>query len=560
MMKKSYQWILTGAVGLCLALMVMPGAARAADAHNNVVEFGEEKADCRKGYGVRPGLKCADCGDILREPEWYAVSHSLVSKTTPATCTNEGKRVYYCSVCGAEDRTEVLEKQPHTYQHFDEKPSTNCKPGEPEKQECIYCGDVVVLGEVPAPARPHNITVVVEETEERTRGEWCGDCYEWVVVSMLKERHVCEDHAVPIPDETATCTTNGHVGGFHCSICDKVLEGSVVIPAKGHTEQVTLSSRAPTCTAEGRTAEIRCSVCGDVIQRSETIRATGHTVVTDSAVAPTETTDGLTEGSHCSVCGTVLVAQQVIPATGGNTGDNPGGNTGGSTGGTESPVGPGDDEDLGDEDLEDPDTPLAEKPFLFEDVTKGKWYYDAIYYVYQRGLMSGNNKSGTLFSPNENTNRAMIVTILDMLTAEDELADLMVPLAGEPKSFPDVEAGKWYTAHVQWAAAAGIVGGYKEGTFGPLDDVTREQLVVILYQYAGKLGADRSGRADLSGYEDNARVSGYAREAMEWAVEIGLLTGRKDGGVVRLEPKGTATRAEVAVVMMNFCNLVVDAE
>lgn len=553
-MKKTYRCFLTCVAGLCLALLVMPGAAAACD-HPDSARVGSARIepDC-VNPGVNEGWTCMECGYNYGGGPISALGHSWVYETENPTCTSDGRRIRYCNRdgCGLVEVLEVLPKLGHHYQHCDEIPSTNCQPGVPERQVCDRdrCGDVVILGDAPAPARPHNITVVVEETEERTRGEWCGDCNKWILMSVDKapDRHNCADYAEPIPTVEPTCTTNGHRGGVQCSVCDKVLENSSVIPARGHTEQVTLSGRAPTCTGEGRTEEIRCSECGYVIQRSETIRPTGHRPVIDERVEPTETATGLTEGSHCGVCGTVLVAQQVIPAKGG------------STGGTESPASSGDDETLGDEDLGDEDIPLAEKPFLFEDVAKGKWYYDAIYYVYQRGLMNGNNKSGTLFSPNENTNRAMIVTILDMLTAENDLADLMVPLAGEPKSFPDVEAGKWYTEHVLWATAAGIVGGYKEGTFGPLDDVTREQLVVILYQYAGKLGADRTGRADLSGYEDATRVSGYAREAMEWAVDLGLLTGRKDGGVVRLEPKGTATRAEVAVVMMNFCKLVVDAE
>lgn len=561
-MKKTYRWLLTCAAGLCLALLVMPGA-KAACSHSDIMVYGGWPATCTEP-GREDIRECQQCGSKWGGGVIPALGHSWQNAAAvPAKCETPGTAAgRICTLCGAEEGFGEIAPLGHTYVDYQPaRPSTDCRPGTAATQICSRCGNVIG-GEATPPATDHDPSKIkVEpESDEWTRSEWCTVCETYLLVPIKKDGHVCTDYEVST-DVAATCTTNGYVGGTECSVCHKELKKGAVIPATGHSGQVTVSGRAPTCTREGRTEEIRCSVCGEVIQRSTTIPASGHTPVIDERVEPTETATGLTEGSHCGVCGTVLVAQQVIPARGGNTGGNTGDNPGGNTGGTETPVGPGDNGEPGDEeDLEDPDTPLADKPFLFEDVVKGKWYYDAIYYVYQRGLMSGNNKSGTLFSPNENTNRAMIVTILDLLTAENDLDDLMVPLAGEPKSFPDVLAGKWYTEHVLWATAAGIVGGYKEGTFGPLDDVTREQLVVILYQYAGKLGADRSGRADLSGYEDSVRVSGYAREAMEWAVEIGLLTGRKDGGVVRLEPKGTATRAEVAVVMMNFCKLVVDAE
>lgn len=563
-MKKTYRWLLTCAAGLCLVLLVMPGTAKAACNHEgaSIVEGGWPATCESNGRGNR--YHCAKCDAYFGGEVIPALGHDWKNfPEVPAMCvtpgTTAGRRCMR-SECGVEEGLQEIPALGHDYSiHIEAEPSTNCLPGTSEFDRCSRCGGDTGKEDTP-PAMDHDL-VDIPETETMTSGKRCTMCNNYFPKPVLKEEHDCKDFAEPIPDVEPTCTTNGHRGGVQCSVCDGVLENASVIPAKGHTETVTVSYRAATCTREGRTEEIRCSVCGVVLQWSESIPATGHTVVNIPRLEPTETEPGHTAGSYCSDCGTVFTESVEIPATGGNTGGTTGDNPGGNTGGTETPVGPGDNGEPGDEeDLEDPDTPLADKPFLFEDVAKGKWYYDAIYYVYQRGLMNGNNKSGTLFSPNENTNRAMIVTILDLLTAENDLADLMVPLAGEPKSFPDVLAGKWYTEHVLWATAAGIVGGYKEGTFGPLDDVTREQLVVILYQYAGKLGADQSGRADLSGYEDADKVSRYAREAMEWAVDLGLLTGRKDGGVVRLDPKGTATRAEVAVVMMNFCKLVVDAE
>ena len=131
-----------------------------------------------------------------------------------------------------------------------------------------------------------------------------------------------------------------------------------------------------------------------------------------------------------------------------------------------------------------------------------------------------------------------------------------VPVAEEPQepvshSFPDVAAGAWYAGAVAWASASGIVTGYGSGLFGPNDPITREQLAVMLCRFAQSQGEDtaQSGMA-LQEFADAGDVSAFAREAMGWAVSAGLLTG-KDGG--RLDPQGSATRAEAAAILMRYC-------
>ena len=175
----------------------------------------------------------------------------------------------------------------------------------------------------------------------------------------------------------------------------------------------------------------------------------------------------------------------------------------------------------------------------FTDVNEDSWFYNAVSFVLQEGMMNGT--ADDTFSPNLNTTRGMIVTILYRL--ENEPA-----VSGNP--FGDVETGKYYANAVVWAAANDIVNGYGEGIFGPEDNITREQLAAILYRYATSKGYDVSATGDLSAFADGATASDWATTALSWAVSNGIMNGKGDGV---LDPTGNATRAEAAQMLMNFC-------
>ena len=182
---------------------------------------------------------------------------------------------------------------------------------------------------------------------------------------------------------------------------------------------------------------------------------------------------------------------------------------------------------------------FAETPLPFTDVMEGDWFYDAVVYAYETGLMDGVEDN--LFAPNSQTTRAQLVTILYRLAGEPE--------PGGDSGFSDVAAGIWYTDAVAWAAQNGIVNGVSDTEFAPGDDITREQLAAILYRYAAYQGYDVSQRADLSGFGDAESISGYAQEALSWAHAQGLVLGFEDGS---LRPQGTASRAQIAAVLMRF--------
>ena len=174
----------------------------------------------------------------------------------------------------------------------------------------------------------------------------------------------------------------------------------------------------------------------------------------------------------------------------------------------------------------------------FTDVSTSDWFYDAVAYVYENGLMGGT--SANQFSPNVTTTRSMIVTILHRLEGEP---------AASTSTFTDVAAGQWYTDAVAWASANRIVEGYGNGRFGPNDTITREQMATILYRYAQSKGYDVGGTGDLGGYSDASQVSDWARTAMGWANAQGLITGNT---ATTLNPTGSATRAEAATILMRF--------
>lgn len=175
----------------------------------------------------------------------------------------------------------------------------------------------------------------------------------------------------------------------------------------------------------------------------------------------------------------------------------------------------------------------------FADVPASAWYYDAVEYVYENGLMSG--VSGGRFAPDDTLTRAMLVQTLYAMEGRPAAAS-----AG----FADVASGDWYASAVNWAAANGVVSGVSETGFGPNNALTREQLALILYRFAQYKGYDVTGTSDLAAYADGSSVSGWAAEAMGWAVDAGLISGV---GGNQIAPTGTASRAQVAQILMNFC-------
>lgn len=187
--------------------------------------------------------------------------------------------------------------------------------------------------------------------------------------------------------------------------------------------------------------------------------------------------------------------------------------------------------------------------FPFTDVVAGTWYYGAAAYAYNNGLFAG--MTPTTFAPNATMTRAMLVSVLWRLAGE--------PAPKTPNTFVDVPDGAWYTDAVTWAAENGVVSGIGGSRFDPSGFVTREQTAEILYNYAHSKGYDVSARADLTAFPDAASVSGWAEEALSWANAAGLINGTVRDGQTILDPQGSASRAQVAMILMNYVEHVVNA-
>ena len=180
----------------------------------------------------------------------------------------------------------------------------------------------------------------------------------------------------------------------------------------------------------------------------------------------------------------------------------------------------------------------------FQDVAEDDWFFEAVEYVSGKGIMSGVGDGR--FAPHTVLSRAMLAQILYALEGKPEVDD--------EKRFDDVEAGDWYAGAVAWAAENGLVSGVGDDQFAPHDALTREQMALILYRYAQYKSRDVQVDGEpLEAFLDGDAISSWAVEAMAWAVDAGLLSGTGDN---LLSPTGTATRAEVAQVLANFCQTI----
>ena len=185
-------------------------------------------------------------------------------------------------------------------------------------------------------------------------------------------------------------------------------------------------------------------------------------------------------------------------------------------------------------------TVVVSKSLPFTDVPEGSWFYDYVAYVYHRGLMTG--MSETKFGPSGNLARAQFAVILYRMEGEPEVT------YDEDDVFPDVTAD-WYKDAVMWGVQNGIITGYTDvGLFRPAKNITREEMAVLMYRYAKYKEKDVSVSGDLSAFPDGSSVSGFAKEAMQWAVANELITG--DNGYIR--PQNNLNRASCAAIIMRY--------
>ena len=317
----------------------------------------------------------------------------------------------------------------------------------------------------------------------------------------------------------ATCTRPGYTGGTHCAFCGLTLSQPAQTPALGHdevvaTEEYEYSAYYGMIRHYCRRCELKWYETGS-----------GEAHVHDysayvTVVAPTCTTDGYTV--YTCVCGATRRGDPT-PRLGHNFVNGVCANCGLTE--AEAPC--------------DGGASCPSRPY--SDVDTNRWYHAGVDFVIANGLMNGVG-SGR-FDPDGSMTRAMLVTVLWRYAGQPAAS-------GAP--FSDVPAGKWYTRAVAWASEQGVVNGVGGGRFDPDGQITREQMAAILYRYAAGTGADVSAQASLTGFPDGANASRYAVKPLQWCLAEGIIGGTSSGGVIYLDPQGSATRAQVATILMRY--------
>ena len=401
-----------------------------------------------------------------------ATDHTWVkTQTNPPTCTEQGTAFYKCSACGA-TRTEKIAALGHDLSRCDLVPDATCTQPGRAVGTCARCG--VKIDEV-IPAKGHDYSYKSASSTE------------------------------------PTCTESGRYKGT-CPVCGK--DYNDTIPALGHDWGEWVTTIEPTYTTVGYRYHL-CARCNT--REGEDIPKL-HTHTWDAGVVtqkPTATEPGV-KTFTCTICGETKT--ESIPATG-VPDVCPGG-----------PTCPG---------------------YAFRDMpVPTDWAHEGLDYCIYHGYIAGT--SASTVSPNGVCTRAQLVSILYRVQGEPttvkgyELSKLRAP-------FDDVPRGQWYTDAIWWAKLTGVVSGTSATTFDPEGEITREQLAVILYNYTKQFApGSLTATGSLAGFPDAASVSSWARTEMAWAVGNGLISGTGSGSVAYLTPQGSATRAQVAAILMRF--------
>ena len=403
-----------------------------------------------------------------------ATDHTWVkTQTNPPSCTEQGTAFYKCSACGA-TRTEKIAALGHDLSRCDLVPDATCTQPGRAVGTCARCG--VKIDEV-IPAKGHDYSYKSASSTE------------------------------------PTCTESGHYQGT-CPRCNQ--DYNDTIPALGHDWGEWVVTQEPTYTTTGYRYHL-CTRAGCNARVGEDIPKL-HEHAWDAGVVtqkPTATEPGV-KTFTCTICGATKT--EAIPATG-VPDVCPGG-----------PTCPG---------------------YAFRDMpAPTDWAHEGLDYCIYHGYIAGT--SASTVAPNGVCTRAQLVSILYRIQGEPttvagyELAKLRAP-------FDDVPRGQWYTDAIWWAKLTGVVSGTSATTFDPSGEITREQLAVILYNYTKQFASGSLTEAgSLAGFPDAGSVSSWARTEMAWAVGNGLISGTGSGGVAYLSPQGSATRAQVAAILMRF--------
>ena len=471
---------------------------------------------------------CSVCGDSYVDAIVPATGHSYVDVVTAPTCEKGGYTTHTCSVCGSSYVDAMTEALGHDYQTVVTAPT--CDAMGYTTHTCTRCGNSYVDSYTQAADHSYTSEVTKQPTctEEGIRTFTCTNCGKSYTESIPMIAHSYEAVRTD-PD----CTHMGYTT-YTCSVCGDSYKADFV-DAAGHDCEATVG--APTCEGYGYT-ENHCKHC-DYTYISEIRQPLGHDDKLTGAKDATCTEPGYTGDMVCTRCGEVHSKGEEIPALGHDYGDWTTVKEADCfhTGLEERKCGR-----CGETEQRETTAETCSSE-AYTDLDRNGWYHEYVDWVLKNGVMNG--VGGGLFEPNGETTRAMLVMVLYRMAGAPDMA-------GRESSFTDVSADSWYGAAVIWASENGIVNGVGGGLFDPDASLTREQMAMMLYRFAGYLGSNTEKRADLSAYGDADAVSAFAQDAMAWAVAESLVNGRS---AAELAPKAGATRAELATILFRFAAL-----
>ncbi len=439
---------------------------------------------------------CTDCG-ITEDAVLPALGHRVEEWTTTVepTTSKEGQRQGTCTVCG-ETVTETIEKLPPASNGggsggFGSGGSTD--PANKQDTVTNSDGSVTTTTTNPDGSKTESTTYADGTVTEKTTEK------DGTVTEKTAKPDGTNTEKVTKPDGSAVeCTTTpeGITGQTNTDATGNVTSANVTIPENVKSEFVTAPVKVPAAKSSKEAAAIELRVGSADVSRVE-IPVTEFGPGTVAILVHEDGTEEVVRDCTIGENGVILNVE-------------------------------------GDVTLK-----IVERSQNFTDVASGNWASDAVEFVAARELFQGTGNQQ--FTPEGNMTRGMLVTVLYRLAYEPEAAQV---------DFGDIDQQAYYSDAVAWAASNGVVTGYSDHAFGPDDDITREQLATILYRYAKNHTATTGQTAALSTFADASQISPYAAEAMSWAVSSGLINGV---GNNQLAPEGEATRAQVATMLMRFC-------
>lgn len=454
--------------------------------------------------------------------------------TKEPTCTKSGTRKLSCTGCKA-TKTETVPATGHKTELQNKKEATCKENGNTGDEVCTICGKTVKRGTtIPKVSHKTEIRGIRNATctdAGYTGDEVCTECKEIIVSgkAIPANGHKWDEGRIT---KDATETSKGIIT-YTCTVCGTTIFGDV--ETKNHDLE-KVEYKDANCKKAGNLEYYKCKTCGKLysdplaekeIKEPDTIiPITDHKWDEGKITKEATTKETGIRTYTCTVCGDIR--KETIPKR--------------------------NEERLSDEsdeprEIENPSDNTEESNHIdtcpsikFSDVELNLWYHDAVDYVLDKGYMYG--VSETTFEPNTSVSRAMVVQVLYAMEGK--------PIPYKNVNFSDVITGKWYEDAINWAAANGIVAGYTDGRFGVNDPVKRQDLVAIMYKYAVYKGYDSKTNGDVSIFADRSSISAYAIDGMKWGVGHGIISGLVNGSKTYSEPKATATRAQLAVILKAF--------